>query len=260
MNEGASLALAGMIGCVGSADFGSAALAHLNRALPLCWLSVYKLFPDAPPRMYASGSHGVADRTSDAFTAYRNGLYARDQTFLAAEERVRHGGAALTHWHALEIPVEHRRPIYSKHGLSERASLVVCESDGSVLAINLYRSESQPQFGDADIDLLCQWGAPLLATVQLHIRSTTVAPARVTQGGAAARVTTDIPARLSALCKLPRREREVCERLLRGWTYDGIAVDLGISAGTVKTYRDRAFERLQLHHRNELFALVLTAD
>ena len=54
-----------------------------------------------------------------------------------------------------------------------------------------------------------------------------------------------------------RREREVCERMLKGWTYEGIANDLGISAGTVKTFRDRAFDRLGIHHRNELFALVL---
>lgn len=56
---------------------------------------------------------------------------------------------------------------------------------------------------------------------------------------------------------LPKRESEVCMRLLRGWTYDGLAVDLGISAGTVETYCDRAFERLGIHHRNELFALAL---
>ena len=36
-----------------------------------------------------------------------------------------------------------------------------------------------------------------------------------------------------------------------------MAVDLGISAGTVKTYRDRAFDRRGIHHRNELFALAL---
>ena len=35
-----------------------------------------------------------------------------------------------------------------------------------------------------------------------------------------------------------------------------IAVDLGVSPGTVKTYRNRAFDRLGIHHRNELFALV----
>ena len=48
-------------------------------------------------------------------------------------------------------------------------------------------------------------------------------------------------------------------RLLRGLSFDGIGADLQLSATTVKTYRNRAFERLGIHHRNELFALALPA-
>ena len=36
-----------------------------------------------------------------------------------------------------------------------------------------------------------------------------------------------------------------------------IAADLQLSPTTVKTYRDRAFERLGIHQRHELFALAL---
>jgi DNA-binding CsgD family transcriptional regulator len=32
---------------------------------------------------------------------------------------------------------------------------------------------------------------------------------------------------------------------------------LKLSEATVKTYRDRAFQRLGIHHRNELFALAM---
>ena len=53
------------------------------------------------------------------------------------------------------------------------------------------------------------------------------------------------------------RELDVCTRLLAGMTHDGVACDLGISATTVKTYRNRAFARLGIHHNNALFALVL---
>ena len=61
--------------------------------------------------------------------------------------------------------------------------------------------------------------------------------------------------RLLAQCPaLTGRELDVCERLLRGWTHDGIAADLGVSLATVKTYRARAFARLGLHFRSELFA------
>ena len=51
--------------------------------------------------------------------------------------------------------------------------------------------------------------------------------------------------------RLTQRELAVCERLLRGLTFEGIAADLGVSAATAKTYRNRAFERLGIHHRND---------
>ena len=117
--------------------------------------------------------------------------------------------------------------------------------DGSLLAFNLYRNDCQAPFRDADIDLLCRLGEPLFSCVNVHLRLS----------GAAG---SDECSRLmDPLQGLPKRESEVCKRLLRGWTYDGVAVDLGISSGTVKTYRDRAFERLGIHHRNKLFALAL---
>ncbi len=56
---------------------------------------------------------------------------------------------------------------------------------------------------------------------------------------------------------LTRRELDVCVRLLQGWTYDGVAADMGVTVPSVKTYRARAFDRLGIHFRNELFALVL---
>lgn len=252
----ASVALAGVIGCIGQTDFGAKALAQLNSVMPLCWMSVYKLTPNRRPRMYASGAYGTRDGTNQAFSAYLRGLYTRDQTFLEAQERTRDGATALTHWHAHEIPLAHRRPIYDQNQLAERVSLVTGEPDGGVLAVNLYRSELQPSFDDTDIDLLCDWGAPLLATVQAHIRTVTATAPVASHSDE--EFSTSADGRTTFLSKLPRREREVCERLLRGWTYDGIAEDLGLACGTVKTYRDRAFDRLELHHRNELFALALS--
>lgn len=56
---------------------------------------------------------------------------------------------------------------------------------------------------------------------------------------------------------LTARELDVCEGILRGWTYDGIAVDLGLTPASVKTYRNRAFDRLGIHYRSQLFALLM---
>lgn len=254
-SERASLALAGVIGCTGQPDFSAKALTELNRMLPMCWMSIYKLFPDAPPESYGGGAFGIADGTRDSWRVYRQGLYSRDRTFLAAREVTEGGDAVVTRWHAREIPLEHRKAIYIRHGLRERVSLVAGDArgGGGVLAVNLYRGMEQPSFRDDEVDLLCSLAPPLLATVQLHLRLTAPQHTEEMQGGDAVTLNPE-PA---ALAGLPRREREVCQRLLRGWTYDGIAADLGISAGTVKTYRNRAFERMGLHHRNELFAKAL---
>lgn len=245
--ERESLAVARVIGCVGQAGFGVSALGSLNGVLPLCWMSIYSLRVNQPPLFHGGGSLELPDRTTEAFHFYRQGIYLSDHTFDAARERLKSGEAAITHCHAQEIPARHRRGIYTRNGLRERASLVRMKDDGSLLAINLYRNEAQGAFMDADIDLLGRLGEPLFSCVNLHIRLS----------GAGQDSEAPVQPAGHPLQGLPKREREVCERLLRGWTHEGVGADLGISAGTVKTYRDRAFDRLGIHHRNELFALAL---
>jgi DNA-binding CsgD family transcriptional regulator len=240
-------ALAGVITAIGAADFGHTALAQLNRWMPLCWWSVYRLRADQPPTVHAAGSCGVRDGTGEAWRDYRAGLYRRDETFAAAREQVQGGQAVLTHWHARELPPAHRQQIYLRHGLRERLSIVQGDAQGGVLAINLYRHQEQVSFSDAAIDAMRLAARPLLACVAQHLALASRAAAGT------------VPAEPAAplLDALTPREREVCTRLLKGWTHEGIAADLQLSAATVKTYRDRAFRRLGIHHRNELFALVL---
>ncbi|MFM2056500.1 MAG: hypothetical protein RLY71_885 [Pseudomonadota bacterium] len=245
-DESAQVALAGLITAIGESDFGAVALARLNMWMPLCWWSVYRVFAAAPPTMYASGSFEAPDGTQEAFHAYRSGLYRRDQTFAAAWERVGGGEAVITHWDAREIPSAHREQIYSRHGLRERVSLVSRDTEDGLLAVNLYRSVDQPAFSDAAIDQIRNLARPMLACVGKHLA---LLPGKAMMASTA-----------GPLQALTDRERQVCERLLRGLTHEGIAADLSLSPATVKTYRDRAFRRLGIHHRNELFALAFGAS
>jgi DNA-binding CsgD family transcriptional regulator len=235
-------ALLGVIASIGDVSFGSCALEQLNRWMPLCWLSIYRLYDDAPPTTHALASFRFEDGTRDSWRVYRAGLYRRDETFAAARERVRDGEAVLTHWQAAEIRGSHRQQIYSRHHLRERVSLVTSTGKDGLLALNLYRHHGQPALSDDAIDGLRLLGPPLLACVTRHL-----ALAEAANAG---------PVADTVLMSLTGREREVCERILKGWTHDGIAADLHLSAATVKTYRDRAFERLGIHHRGELFALL----
>jgi len=56
---------------------------------------------------------------------------------------------------------------------------------------------------------------------------------------------------------LTRRERQVCERIMLGYTTTGIGLDLDIAPTSVATYRKRAYAKLSISSQNELFALCL---
>lgn len=230
--------MAGLVGCIGDPNFASGALAQINRFMPIAWWSVFQLHHDTPPCMPLTASFEFPDGTLDSWQAYRKSLYLRDQTFLEAREKASGSQQVIVHWNAREIPRAHRERIYSKHALRERLSLV-CENEGAWLAVNLYRREEQPQFSDNEIDAVDSACALILSSVQRHLALSAAASPAAT-----------------ALGVLTPRERQVCERMLKGWTHEGISADLQLSPATVKTYRDRAFEKLGIHHRNELFALM----
>ena len=259
-------ALAALVGQVGTPGFAGAALQALNATgLRAASWSVYQLGVQCPPQLHLSASLGVADTTLDCFSAYRQGLYRADHSF----DTVRAGQAAVLRMHADNAPSsQHRDAIYRRHGMLERVSVVQRSDEGGLLAINLYHHAHQGLFGDGELAGFAELAPLLLAAVQRHLAWVTPAPAPApapapTQGPAVAAVAAgsgrDHPRQaLAARCPaLTARELDVCERLLRGWTYDGIAADLGLSVATVKTYRARAFDRLGLHFKSELFATLL---
>jgi DNA-binding CsgD family transcriptional regulator len=56
---------------------------------------------------------------------------------------------------------------------------------------------------------------------------------------------------------LPRREVQVCARILFGVSSPGIAIDLDLRETTVKTYRKRAYQRLAIGSERELLTWYL---
>ena len=240
----AEVALSGLVGCIGSDAFGVQGLQQINRWLPAAWWAVYRLPDDAAPALHALhalGSVGVTDRTRQNCQVYRDSLYLFDESLQVARDHLSQHRIALLHRHSSEIPMRHRPEIYSRNGLRERLSIVTEQVGAGLLAINRFRHESQPSFSDAEIEQVRSVSPLVLACVERH-----VALHRQSQPAA------------GVLERLPPRERAVCERLLKGWAHEGITADLGNSTGTVKTYRNCAFEKLGIHHRNELFALALS--
>ncbi|NMG63587.1 LuxR family transcriptional regulator [Azoarcus indigens] len=250
----ADVFLAGIVDAIGESDFGTVALRTLNHAVAIDFWSVYCLPvgqpASAPPRMYVSGALRGPDVSGDCFRSYRGGLWRADRTFSGASRLAAQGAAAMTLWNEAEIPSPHRDRIYRRHDIRERLSIVGGEA-GELLAVNLYRYQKSGSYREREIDGVQSLARSLYASVRKHIRLQRSLEATAPQQP-------DVAALLQARCPaLTRRELEVCARLLRGWTYDGIAADLGLSPTSVKTYRGRAFDRLGIHFRSELFSLVL---
>lgn len=244
----AQRALAATIQAVGRPGFAATALGPLNDAFGAASWSVYRLWPDRPPQMHLSASVGVPDTTGACFAIYRDvGLYRRDRSFDAVRASSCRGEAVMLRMHADEAPsADHREAIYRRHGMVERLSVACGEADGSLLAVNLYSHQPSGGFATGAVEHFGSAAPLLLAAVRRHVDW---------QHGDATAAPLERRAALRARCPgLTPRELDVLEHLLDGLTYDGIAASLALSVATVKTYRARAFERLGIHFKNQLFA------
>jgi DNA-binding CsgD family transcriptional regulator len=239
-----SQALAHIVDAVGGDGFAQQALAALNAIVVAGSWSVYRCFAERPPELLLSASHARADTTTDCFRAYRDqALYQVDRSF----DPVRaHGPGRVM---VLRLSAEefanpqHRDAIYVRHAVEERLSLAWTLPDRSLVAINLYRHHQQRPL-DAEAAADFAEVAPVVRSAVLRHLALHHPPAspreRLRQRAAG----------------LTERELEVLLLLLDGLTYDGIAADLGLSVASVKTYRARAFGRLGIHFRSQLFALM----
>lgn len=261
-------ALGGMIRRLGDHGFESGVLEELQPLVPAASWSVYRTGRRCRPTLFMSASLGIPDTTRDCWWAYLSGPYLHDRTLGsdAGTGEAPPPATQLCHLLAQEIGAEHRARVYEAHGMAERVSILQHEADASVFAVNFYRHQHQRPFSDAQIGAFEALAPALLELARKHIALTApiapstaavpagpdIAPAPATQSAAALRE------RLLRVHEgLTTRELDVCVRLLQGMTQEGIACDLAVGLPTVKTYRNRAFARLGIHFRNELFALVL---
>lgn len=242
--------LADMINHLGQPGFENALLARLNPVLPAASCAVYRTGGTAAPRLFMSASHGVPDTTRRCWQAYLSGPYLSDRTLQGQPSES--DSTLLCHITAAEVPQQHRARVYDAHGVAERVS-VVQRAGESLFAVNLYRHQHQAPFSDTQLAHFEALAPALLALAQKQVALALPPEPEETPLLAWTQRLRQLHQGLTA------RELAVCARLLTGMTHEGIACDLALSLPTVKTYRNRAFARLGIHFRNELFALVLQA-
>jgi DNA-binding CsgD family transcriptional regulator len=120
--------------------------------------------------------------------------------------------------------------------------------------LSIIKSDPHSRFSNDEIARVHEMGDLLVSLLAKH---SDVCKQRPSVCDALARVA-DIESCLSGMVSMPRREIEVCARVLHGVSSASIGVELGIAEETVKTYRKRTYHRFQLASARELLTWYLS--
>lgn len=236
-----------LAGSMGTETFAAAFEDCLRSSVNAAHFSVIRMEPRRPALMSAGTQHRDRELVFRCYDAYAEQFHAHDQLFNRMQRMYQAGASQLIgRLRAEDIAfLPYRRAIYLSNGMSERLSGLCTDADGVPILFNLYRHEEQARFSDAEIAAFQQLVPALVRLLSGH---------RALCEKQRAPDYREILLRLQP--DLSEREIEVCTRLLRGMTYAGIAADIGLKESTVKTYRNRAFLRLGIHFKSELFARI----
>ncbi len=145
---------------------------------------------------------------------------------------------------------EYRERLFTRPGISSKLSILVREREFA-LSISLYKEEAHGVFGDEEAQWLGQSHALIAAAVQRHY---SLISAR-RPDDLASFVETFLTLKVDK--PLSVREAAVCARIVKGYSNEAIALDLGVSFHSVATYRRRAYSKLGVTSQNEVFRLLL---
>jgi DNA-binding CsgD family transcriptional regulator len=123
--------------------------------------------------------------------------------------------------------------------------------DDTCFYVNFYRITSQGRFNRDQIEHLSRIAPAVSAVVARHFEQL------FSQDRDPARGLETLFATSDSFASLTGREKEVCLRILTGFSSEAISADLGIGLHSTLTYRKRAYDKLGISSQNELFGIVL---
>lgn len=246
---------------LGSKEFESEVVALLNLVLPIDHCVVFTHGSEGVRHLFTHGKVPTA-RARELADDYVRQYHDRDPMFAALA-----GSEApdLDRPRPLDLHTEYdpayRNHFFDRNGLIDKASTVGRVKEGSVLC-NFYRMAGSEHYSPAERERLERILPLVTAFIAAHfrlVRNTPVASddGVVPRDRTRSLVHTIIGRRVEPFDRLTGREREVCERIVLGYTSIGIGLDLDIGLASVLTYRKRAYEKLGIGCQNELFALCL---
>ena len=246
--------------CIGSSTFESCLLKLLNKITPVDHCVVFTYGESGAGHLFTHGRMRVEEAQQLAHDYVKN-FHEQDPNFLQVSNAAEGCEDFLIPLSADSDVAVYQNHFFDRHDLVDKASTIGKVEQGSVYC-NFYRMGRSGPYSAKDWQLL-EVILPLVTTlISTHYRILQLTPTDE-QGqfrNARSLVHNIISKNVSPFSQLTPREREVCERILLGYTSVGIGLDLNIAQSSVVTYRRRAYEKLGISTQNELFTLCLTAS
>lgn len=251
---GSDAALPGLIDAIGTEIFGERLLRLLHEEAGADHCSGFLRSSGRVSRLTSASLDGT-DTALLQGTLYLDGDYwRRDAMLTDGWGDLTAGSIRISRVAVADMPdPDLRETVYRRRSIRER--VMICGTRGrTAFGLSILRSDGQGPFTGRELKRLRSRSDLLLSIVAKHADMTFDA------GLSAGDLTSleRIEARVgTSPAKLPRREAEVCARILYGLSTTGIALDVGIGSESVVTYRKRAYDRLGIATRRELLLWYL---
>ncbi len=245
-----------LIGAIGRDDFGKSLALILRRECSAehCAILVYR--NEVPERVVSASADGT-DSAYNSISIYLDQcFFLQDRAMDEVRQRAQiMNKRAFSKLRIETLPAGNFRDVmYRRTDICERVLLYQASASHG-MAMSVLRSNRAGPFSRQSLARLQEMSGALFAAAEKHAD---LSLAKQQRPWSMLSSLPDIEARLTtAAVSMPRREREVCARILYGIFTAGIALDLGIGEESVRTYRKRAFQRINIASRHELLVWYL---
>ena len=251
-NDFTGKALSALVNAIGESCFGPVLAQYLNDLCGAYHFAAFRFEKDELREVAACCVE--PERTArDRVESYlRQGWWKYDPAMMEVQRGAGIHGPRVIH---VDLGDSSYVPIRTSVYPHVRDRLLLCGHGPYVgFGLSLVRSDTQTPFALDAVEKVANSAEILMAILSKHAQLCHARPS-VVQAITDLR---EIESCIVATGILPRREAEVCSRILYGMSSVGIALDLSVSEETIKTYRKRAYQRLVIGSERELLVWYLS--
>jgi DNA-binding CsgD family transcriptional regulator len=249
-------AVCSLLNAVGSVDHSTLANAILDlvkRHVAMADCTVMAFEAECKPRIISAASLSHGHQILQCVTAYAHHLHQHDRIQLHLRSMLpqQEIGNITVHRQTLTqiIDAELRRLYNDTLAVVDSVAITIKTGPCEWITTHLCRHRDQGTLDKDDIKALRQLASIIATGVSRHCRL---------EADGEGAFHTSVSDGIDRLCsQLTQRERQVIQRILDGTTVERIAGELGLKPTTVITYRSRAYEKLGISSRRELFSTLL---